>query len=361
MSGGSTSMIETDAEMALSNEDLGVLILGLLGFVFSFADIRSDTSIAQIAFPIIVIFLISWGFVRFRRRPLPKQIQYTRYIFLGHIKTLRYYNLIAIIYHNLLVITRYITLDNGYARVALFYNYVCLFVFSVIEIAGHITVSDYFQIIDKIEGEDEELYRKKRFQILFGTKFWIWIVITGLVSIGMTYLPFSSIYLTGNVLLIVSQIVIVLISIGIVLYFYYETMSFDKIKGADMTMKATNYYIDVNLQEYGYELLEGYLETTGENIVIMSKLAMMYTQDSKFDRVMELTSKVLEETEGKGINTPHMISRAHLLRSISLKAKEEYEEAYDEVSQSLKYTPDNHAARKLRRDLRKIIKLKKQK
>ena len=92
----------------------------------------------------------------------------------------------------------------------------------------------------------------------------------------------------------------------------------------------------------------------------MSKLAMMYTQDGNHNRVLELTEKVLAETEGKGVNTPHMISRAHLLRSISLKAKEQYEEAYEEVTQSLKYTPENNAARKLRRDLRKIVKIQKQ-
>ena len=351
---------EIEIEMSLSNEDIVILALGFLGFAFSFADIRSETTIAMFAFPIIVIFLIGWGFERFRRRPLPKQIQYTRYIFLGHIKTLRNYNLLAIIYHNLLILTNYISLENDNARLALVYNYVCLFIFSVIEFAGHITASDIYENFPKIENEDETVYKKKRFQILFGTKFWIWIVVTSLISIGLMYLPFASIILTEDIFLIVSQVIIVLISVGVVLFFYYKVITFENLESADMILKAANYYNDVELKEQSYELLEGYTKSKGENIVIMSKLAMMYTQDGNHSRVLELTEKVLAETEGKGVNTPHMISRAHLLRSISLKAKEQYEEAYEEVTQSLKYTPENNAARKLRRDLRKIVKIQKQ-
>ena len=353
-------MDEIEVEMSLSNEDLAVLALGFLGFAFSFADVRSETSIAMFSFPIIIVFLIGWGFVRFRRRPLPKQIQYTRYIFLGHIKTLRNYNLIAIIYHNLLILTRYISLDNSDARLALIYNYVCLLIFSILEFAGHITASDLYVVFPKIEDEDEVSFRKKRFEILFGNKFWAWIVITSLISIGLMYLPFASIIISGDILLIVSQAIIVLISIGVVLFFYYRIISYDKLETADMIMKAANYYIDVELKEQSYELLEEYTKNKGENIAIMSKLAMMHTQDGNHNRALELTEKVLAETEEKGVNTPHMISRAHLLRSICLKAKEQYEEAYEEVTQSLKYTPENNAARKLRRDLRKILKIQKQ-
>jgi len=353
-------MDEIEVEMSLSNEDVAVLALGFLGFAFSFADIRSDTTIAMFSFPLIIVFLVGWAFVRFRRRPLPKQIQYTRYIFLAHIKALRNYNLIAIIYHNLLILTRYITLDNGNARLALIYNYVCLLIFSIIEFAGHITASDIYVIFPKMEEEDDASFRKKRFEILFGTKFWIWIVITSLISIGLMYLPFASIILSGNILLIVSQVVMVLIGVGIVLYFYYRVISFEKLETADMIMKAANYYNDVELKEQSYEMLEDYTESKGENVVIMSKLAMMYTQDGNHNRALELTGKVLAETEGKDVNTPYMISRAHLLRSICLKAKEQYEEAYEEVTQSLKYTPENNAARKLRRDLRKILKIQKQ-
>ncbi len=357
-------MDEIEVEMSLSNEDLAVLALGFLGFAFSFADVRSETSIAMFAFPIIVIFLICWGFVRFRRRPLPKQIQYSRYIFLGHIKTLRNYNLLAIIFHNLLILTQYISLEityqNNNARLALVYNYVCLFVFTVVEFAGHITSSDVYEVFPKMKDEDESAYRKKRFEILFGTKFWIWIVITSLISIGLMYLPFAAIILTGDVFLIVSQVILVIFGLGIVLYFYYRVVSFEKLETADMVIKAANYYNDVELKEESYELLEEYTKSKGENIVIMSKLALMYTQDSKYDRVLELTEKVLAETEGKEVNIPHMIARAHLLRSISLKAKEQYEDAYKEVTQTLKYTPENNAARKLRRDLRKILKIQKQ-
>ena len=161
-------MYEDEIEMALSDEDLGMLILGGIVFLLSFVDL----SIAFVSFPATLSVLIGWGLARFRRRPLPKQIHHTRSIFLIHVKILRNYTLIALIINNLLVLFQYIGKD-GYPNVAIIYTYILLFVFSLMEFAGNVTVTDSLQIITEIEGEDEKSLRQKRFVLLFGTNFWI--------------------------------------------------------------------------------------------------------------------------------------------------------------------------------------------
>jgi len=80
---------------------------------------------------------------------------------------------------------------------------------------------------------------------------------------------------------------------------------------------------------------------------------MKHTKES-----LEITERILLETEQKEIRVPHIISRAHLLRAVSFKSKEKYKEAYKEVSTALTFTPDNQTARKMRRELRRTLKTK---
>ena len=137
-------------------------------------------------------------------------------------------------------------------------------------------------------------------------------------------------------------------------------MSFDKLEKPDMIIKAVDYYNTVDLRERSYEILDNYIENTHENLGLLSKLAIMNTQDENHHKVLDLTRRILNETEEKEINVPHMIARAHLLQAISLKAIENFKLAYEEVTKSLHYIPENDVARKLRRDLRRILKVKNQ-
>ena len=71
-------MFENDYDMVLSNEDMFMLILGGLTFLFSFSDVLAGTlTQAALSFPAILVFLFGWGIVRFRKRPLPKQVHTT--------------------------------------------------------------------------------------------------------------------------------------------------------------------------------------------------------------------------------------------------------------------------------------------
>ncbi len=347
-------MFENEIEMALSDEDLVMLILISIVFLLSFVDL----SIAFVSFPVTVIVLVGWGLARFRRRPLPKQIHHTRSIFLVHVKILRNYTLIALIINNLLVLTRYITPDAGYPNVAIIYTYILLFVFSLMEFAGNITVTDSIQVITEIEGEDEKTLRKKRFILLFGTHFWIWISITGLVSAGLLYLPFSSSFLSEDIFFIVCQFLAVVVGAGLYLFFYYRVMQFSEIKNPLLLTKAADYYNVSDLREKSIELLEHFIEKDADNIGILSKISLLYAQDNNNEKVLQFTGRILAIVEEEKLNVPHTIAKAHLLRAVSLKAKEEFQEAYEEVTTSLRFAPESNAARKLRRDLRKIIKAK---
>ena len=346
-------MFEDEIEMALSDEDLGVLILGGIVFLLSFVDL----SIAFVSFPATVSVLIGWGLARFRRRPLPKQIHHTRSMFLVHVKILRNYTLVALIINNLLVLFRYIGTD-GYPNVAIIYTYILLFVFSLMEFAGNVTVTDSLQVITEIEGEDEKLLRKKRFVLLFGINFWIWITITGLISAGLLYLPFSSTFLSGDIFFIICQFLAVLLGAGLYLFFYYRVMNFSEINNPLLLTKAADYYNISDLRDKSIEILEHYVEKDAENIGILSKISLLYAQDNNHEKVLKYTGRILAIVEEEKLDVPHTKAKAHLLRAVSLKAKEEFQEAYEEITTSLRFAPESNAARKLRRDLRKIIKAK---
>ncbi len=349
-------MFEDEIEMALSNEDLGMIILGSIVFLLSFVDL----SMSFVSFPASVSVLVGWGLARFRRRPLPKQIHHTRSIFLVHIKILRNYTLIALIINNLLVLTRYISPDDRYTNVAIIYTYILLFVFSLIEFAGNVTVTDSLQVITEIEGEDEKTIRQKRFILLFGTRFWVWISVTGLICAGLLYLPFSSAFLSEDIFFIICQFLAVIVGAGLYLFFYYRVMHFSEIKNPLLLTKAADYYNISDLRGKSIELLEHYIENDDGNIGILSKISVLYAQENKHEKVLQYTGRVLAIVEEEKLNVPHTSAKAHLLRAVSLKVKEEFQDAYEEVTTSLRFAPESNAARKLRRDLRKIIKAKKQ-
>ncbi|MCK4844346.1 MAG: hypothetical protein KAS95_01600 [Candidatus Heimdallarchaeota archaeon] len=349
-------MFQTDYDMTVSNEDLVVLILGIIALILSFSDIRSSDTLAWISFPALILVIVGWGISRFRLRPLPKQIQYTKSIYLSVIKTLRNYSLFSIIIQNILFLSRYIE-PNTEARTILLFNFAALITLEFLEFAGNITVTDTLRIFPLLEGEDEKTAKKKQFQLLFGRSFWIWISITSIISLAVIFLPINSALVTKDALLISSQVVALLLGIGTFLLIYYQTMNFDGVLRADLVIKAVNYYTVIDFEEKGIELLERYLrEVDSYNIGILSKLAGIYVKRHDFDKTLATTAKIIKYTTEHQTSTPHLNSRAHLLRAICFKAKEDYEEAYKEVTQSLVHHPENTAARKLRRTLRKGLK-----
>lgn len=348
-------MFEDEIEMALSDEDLGMLILSAIVFLLSFVDLK----IAFVSFPTSVSVLVAWGLVRFRRRPLPKQIHHTRSMFLAHIKILRNYTFIALIINNLLVLFRYVD-TGGDQTLTIIYTYILLFVFSLIEFAGNITVTDSLQLITKIEGEDEKTIRKKRFVLLFGTRFWVWVIVTGLISAGLLYLPFAAAFLSVDIFFIICQFLSVVVGAGLYLFFYYKVMQFTEIKNPLLLTKAADYYNVSDLRGKSIELLEHYIEKDAGNIGILSKISVLYAQENNHEKVLQYTGRILAIVEEEKLDVPHTSAKAHLLRAVSLKVKEEFQKAYEEVTTSLRFTPESNAARKLRRDLRKIIKTKKQ-
>lgn len=355
-------MFENDSDMTMSNEASLMLILGGLTLLFSFSDIFADTQ-AGISFPAIVVFIIGWGIVRFRRRPLPKQVQSTRFIYLSLIKTIRNYALLSIITQNIFLLSGYVQ-STDLARTVTLYSFIVLLIVSILEIAGHVTVPDDLHVFHLIEGEEEDTIKKNRFTLLYGLRFWIWIIFTSLVALGITALPIYTSFIVAfehnQIMIIIFQFVALLLGAGLFVYIYYNTMSYGKLVKPEMIIKAVDYYNTVELREKSYEILEDYLENKHENLGLLSKLAVMCTQDENHQKVLDLTRKILDETEEKEINVPHMVARAHLLRAISLKALENFKIAYEEVTKSLHYVSENNTARKLRRDLRRILKVKDQ-
>ena len=349
-------MYKSDKEMSLSPEDLSVVIACLVVLILAFTDIRSDDTIAFASFPAIGILLVSWGIVRFRRRPLPKQVHFKRMIYLSSIKVLRNYHFIQIILGYLFILFRYPAYQNKDFLIALIFNFVALFFTSILEFAGHVLVPDNIEVLIKLDDEDDKLFLKKRFKLLFGTRFYIIISIFTLISLGMTYFPIVSIFTSQDIVLIIMQFVTLPLAIGWYLFIYYKTMSFDRIKDPSLLLKAIDYYESADLIEEGFKLIENHLEVDPNNIVLVSRLALMHTKEGNYDKTLEYTGKVLAEIGENYHDRPHMTSRAHLLRAISLNAKERYQEAYDEVIQTLKITPENNSARKLRRDLRRKLK-----
>ncbi len=354
-----TDMSENEIEMAMSDEDLIMVVVGLVIFILSFSDIRTSASIGFAAYPSIIVFLVGWFVVRFRRRPLPKQIHQTRSIYLSHIRSLRNYNLISIILFNILLLSRYIRAEDE-IRTVLIFNYIALFILSIIEFAGHLTVTDSLEIFPLIEGESEKEFKKNRFELLYGTKYWIWLGITSAIAIAVHYFIFAEVFIVRDVLVIILQILSLLGGVGVFLFFYYRTMRFQTMDDPVMVVKAAEYYDESDLKDKSIKVLEDYLKEDKGNVAILSKLAVLYVQKNKRNKVLEYTKRILAETEEKSVSVPHLISKAHLLRAISLKAKEDYQEAYKEIAASLRYTPESAAARKLRRDLRKILKIKQQ-
>ncbi len=349
-----------DEDMALSIEDLVMLIVGTVVFVLAFTDVRAQSNIVWISFLVIVLFIVGWGFVRFRRRPLPKQVHYNRSIHLLPVKIIRNYHLIAIIIEYAFILFGFISLDNGDAVISIIFHFFALFILMLIEFMGNVVISDTLVVLIQLDDEEDWEFKHKRKNILFDTRFYFFIIITGLITLGLSYFSIASLFtitnLTEKIVLLMMQLV-ALIGGGVMFIFVFNrTMNFQEIKDPSLILKAVDYYESMELDDKSLKLLNDYREKDPLNVAILSKLAILHTKLGNYDKVLKYTGQVLAETEEKQMNVPHMISRAHLLRAFSLKAKEKYKEAYTEVNQSLKYTPENNAARKLRRDLRRLLK-----
>ncbi|MHA1685029.1 MAG: hypothetical protein ACTSYD_01345 [Candidatus Heimdallarchaeaceae archaeon] len=348
-------MFKQDYDMALSDEDLVMFVLGVIVFILTFADIRSNDTIASFSFPSILFFIIGWGIVRFRRRPLPKQVHHTRAVYLAHLKIIRNYQLFSLILLNILFLARYI--EPGSAiRIGMIFQYASIFFLSLMEFFGHIVASDALLIIPELETDDPNILAKQRRNLLFGSKYWIWTLITLVLTIGLLYPSIDSIVAADD--LVIYMIELLAFVAGFILYYllYKRTMKFNRIMNAEMVDKAIDYYNLVGLREKSYDIINEYLKYDEKNSAILSKYAFMLTEDQRYTEVPAITTKILEETEQKGIRVPHLIAKAHLLCAISLAKMEKYQEAYQEVTASLKYIPENNVARKLRRELRKRLK-----
>ncbi|MHA1197924.1 MAG: hypothetical protein ACTSQF_01010 [Candidatus Heimdallarchaeaceae archaeon] len=352
-----------DEEMALSIEDLVMLIIGVVVFVLAFTDVRTKTNIVWISFLVIVLFIVAWGLVRFRRRPLPKQVHFKRSMNLLPVKIIRNYHLLAIIIEYAFILFRYVPITTNEAIISIIFHFFAVFILMLIEFIGNVIVSDTLEVFVKLEGEEEWEFKKSRQNILFGTRFYIFTIITGLVGLGLTYLPIRSLFdveiLSMKIVLLVMQFVALLGSGALFIFVFNKTINFGKLKDPSQILKAVDYYNAMELDDRSLVLLNDYIETDPLNVAILSKLSILYVKRGDYDKVLKYTGKVLAQIEEKQLNVPHMSSRAHLLRAISLKTKEKYKEAYTEVTQSLTITPENNAARKLRRDLRRILKSKK--
>ena len=351
-----------DEDMALSIEDLAMLIVGTVIFVLAFTDVRAESNIVWISFLVIVLFIVGWGIVRFRQRPLPKQIHYKRNVFLLPVKLIRNYHLLAIIIEYALILFRFVSLDNSYAVISIVYHFVAVFILMLIEFAGNVIVDDTLQVFVKLDEESELDIKKKRREILFGTRFYIFASITGIFALGLSYFSFASLaeitISSVKIVLFVMQPIAFLGGGALMLFIFNRTMKFEKIKNPSILLKAVDYYETMEMEDKCLILLNEYLETDPLNVAIMSKMSILYAKKGNYEEVLKYSGQVLAEIEEKQLITPHMSSRAHLLRAFALKSKKKYQEAFNEVTQSLKFTPENNAARKLRRDLRRILKSK---
>lgn len=351
-------MLEKDYEMALSDEDLIMLILGIVAFILSFSDIRSRDSIAAFSFPSIFFFLLGWGITRFRRRPLPKQVHHKRAVYLAHIKVTRNYLLLSIITLNIMFFARYVQPGSN-TRIGMIFQYVSLFFISLLELFGHVVASDDLLIIPELETDNRNKLVEQRRKLLFGTHYLIWLTITMIITIGFLYLSISPIVAENDLWIYVAEILSFILSFGLYYYVDRKTMKFDKIMPADMVAKAVDYYNLVGLRDWSYKLITNYLKYDAKNVGILSKYAFMLTEDQRYTEVPKITKLILEETEQKGIKVPHIIAKAYLLYAISLSKMEKYSEAYNAVTRSLQYVPENNVARKLRRELRNKLKMNK--
>jgi tetratricopeptide (TPR) repeat protein len=279
-------------------------------------------------------------------------------VYLSSVKIFRNFHLISAGFSYLYILFRYHNYLQEDFLIALIFNFIALFVISLVELAGHVIVADDFADLIKLDDEDEKLFKRKRFDLLFGTRFYITISVFSIISLGMTYFSFRSLITSGDIFLNVMQIVYLLIAVGLYLLIFSRTMKFGKITNPSLLLQAVDYYETAELLDEGFKLLEDYLEGDPDNIALLSKMALLHTKKGNYDETLKYATKVLDEIDEKNYDVPHMTARAHMLRAVCLNAKEDYEEAYKEVTKTLKISPENNAARKLRRDLRRKIKQK---
>ncbi len=348
---------DEDIRMTVSDEDLGTLILGLMVTVTAFFDLSQ----ASFIFPVLFFVLAGYGITRFRRRPLPWQIQEMRFKYLGIIKIAKFYNLLSIIFMNFLYVFGY--LDNSTVgqtdgliyRFIPMYNAFFLFFLILLEFLGHLSVNDELLLIPKVEEEDEEELRTTRNTLLYGEKFLAWLVITSLIVLGMFLAVGMTIRVSGSFVVLILQIIPLIGGGGLTFYFYKQTYTSNIFDDSDMILSAVEYYKLCGLTDKAYSLLLNYLEVEPRHITILNKLSVMELEKRNYEKVLNLTKVILEETEQKELKVPHLIAKAYFLRALSYKAQENYKKAYEQATRSLKYNPDNQLARKARRDIRKYL------
>jgi len=340
-------------EMVLANEDLVMLLLGIIAFILAFVDFSQ----AAFSFPSLVLFTLGWGIERFRRRPLPKQVLKAKLFYLAPVKVIRNYVLYLIILLNSLYLFGF-EKSNFEIRTGLIFLYLALIIVSIVELAGNVRILDNLIIIPEIETESVEDKKKKRFQVLYGAKFITWIVFSSLISIGISSLSIISIVNSNNIVTIVLCFLILIPAGATYYYHYYDALVKEHSLDVDYVLKATDYYLESELPDLAYELLNSFLEKEPNNIVALGKLALLYLKDGKYKKVLETTGKSLAYIEEEKLEVPHTKARMYVFRALSLKALGKYEEAYKSVNKALTINPDNKVARKLRRELRSIVKNK---
>lgn len=340
-------------KMVIANEDLVMLLLGTIAFILAFVDLSQSA----FSFPSLLLFLLGWGIERFRRRPLPKQVLKAKLFYLAPVKIIRNYVLYQIILLNGLYLFGF-EKSSFEIRTGLIFLYLALIIVSIVELAGNVRIPDNLVIIPEIETESEEVKKKKRFQVLYGAKFITWIIFSSLISIGILSLSIISIVNSNSIVVIILSFLI-LLPAGVTYYYhYYEAIVKEHSLDVDYLLKATDYYVESELPKLAYELLYNFLEKEPNNIVALGKLALLYLKDGNYKKVLETTGKSLAYIEEEKLDVPHTKSRMYVFRALSQKALGKYEEAYKSVNKALTINPDNMVARKLRRELRAIVKKK---
>ncbi len=352
-------MFENDYDMALSYEDLMVLGMSIIIFILAFGTLN----LAPFSFPVIVIVAIGWGIERFRRRPLPKQVLKQRFIYMAHIKILRNFVLLSIIMFDIIIIfVKNLTLSEALpVAIALIFSYIGLAVLSLIEFVGNIVAPDSLLVIPQLKQESEKEIAKIRFKLLYGTRFYVWLVISGLISLASIYIPVST--LINSKLVLINSIYFSLIIIAGLLYWltYKDTLNFNKSFSISDTLKIVDYYIESDLKDKAYEVINKCNQENPNEIAILSKISFLYLNDEKYDKAINVIEELIELINKEKLNVPHTLVKSFLRLAIAYKAKGEYKKAYDAVTQGLTIDPENKVARRLRKELRTRLKQLKEK
>ncbi len=341
-------MLSEDYKMTQSREDdITLIVLGIT-FIVAFIDLSQ----AFISFTVLIFLLVTWGIVRLRRRPLPLQVQKTRLYYLVHLRIIRYYSLLSIIFLNILLL---VGLSSEMYRIVVIFNFVQLFILGLVELIGNIVASDFLIAVPQLDGEDQQEMEKQYLSLLFGIKFYVWIVISSVLVI-ISFIPiFGTLLATKSWLLIMLQTFALIFSLSIVFYNHKQTINSTTIYDTDQIMKAVDYYNALNYRDYSYEIINEKLAMNPSNLTLLLRKSIMSVEDNSFEDVINVTDTMIEEMTEQGITAPALQGKVYFIRALSFSGLKEYQRSYDEATKALNFTPDNQPLRKLRRDVRKLI------